>query len=81
MEKLGPIREYIIMKDDEWELWSLQDFIDNLERYCERNPFPTKKEESRRDPRDKPRQGSHRSDDRNWRRSEIRSNTEYNMMM
>ena len=48
MDKLGPIREFLIQRDDYWEEWGLQDLVDNLERYVERNPLPTKREEHRR---------------------------------
>ena len=45
MDKLGPIREYLIQKDDDWEDWSLQDLVDNLERYVERNPLSSTKDD------------------------------------
>jgi hypothetical protein len=45
MDKLGPIREFLIQRDDHWEEWGLQDLVDNLERYVERNPLPTRREE------------------------------------
>ena len=46
MDKLGPIRDYLIQKDDHWEEWGLQELVDNLERYVERNPLPNNNEGS-----------------------------------
>ena len=45
IDKLGPIQEYLIQKDDDWKDWSLQDLVDNLERYVERNPLSSTKDD------------------------------------
>lgn len=42
MDKLGPIREHLIQKDDHWESWDLQELVTNLGRYVDRNPLTTK---------------------------------------
>ena len=57
MDKLGPIREYLIQRDDQWEEWGLQDLVDNLERYVERNPIQTKRDGHRYGERDIRRDG------------------------
>ena len=35
MDKLGPVREAIIQKDDHWEEWGLQELVENLRKYVE----------------------------------------------
>ena len=41
LDKLGPVREIIMQKDDKWEQWGLEDLMDNLKRLVERNPLTT----------------------------------------
>ena len=41
LDKLGPVCEIITQKDDEWEQWGLEDLMDNLKRFVERNPLTT----------------------------------------
>ena len=41
LDKLGPVREIITQKDDEWEKWGLKDLMDNLKRFVEGNPLTT----------------------------------------
>ena len=39
LDKLGPIREIITQKDDDWEQWGLEDLMDHLKRLVERSPM------------------------------------------
>ena len=39
MDKLGPVREIIAQKDDDWEEWGLEELVENLRKYVERNPL------------------------------------------
>ena len=39
MEKLGLVREIIAQKEDEWEDWNLEEFLENRTRCIERNPL------------------------------------------
>ena len=41
LDKVGPVREIITQRDDEWEQWGLGDLMDNLKRFVERNPLTT----------------------------------------
>ena len=41
LDKLGPVPEIITQKDDEWEQWRLEDLVDNLKRFVERNTLTT----------------------------------------
>ena len=41
MDKLGPVREVIVQKDDDWEEWGLEELVEHLRRYIERNPLQT----------------------------------------
>ena len=40
MDKLGPVREAMAQKDDDWEKWGLEELVDNLRKYTDRNPLP-----------------------------------------
>ena len=40
MDKLGPVREVMAQKDDDWEKWGLEELVDNLRKYTDRNPLP-----------------------------------------
>eukprot|EP00112_Aurelia_sp_Birch-Aquarium-sp1_P015784 Seg3525.2 transcript_id=Seg3525.2/GoldUCD/mRNA.D3Y31 product="hypothetical protein" protein_id=Seg3525.2/GoldUCD/D3Y31 len=40
MDKLGPVRELIIQRDDKWEEWGLEELTENLHKYVDRNPLP-----------------------------------------
>ncbi len=35
MDKLGPVREILVQKDDKWEEWGLEELTENLRRYVE----------------------------------------------
>ena len=37
MDKLGPVRETMAQKDDDWEEWGLEELVENLRRYTDRN--------------------------------------------
>ena len=39
MDKLGPIREAMTQKDDDWEKWGLEELVANLRKYTDRNPL------------------------------------------
>ena len=40
MDKLGPVREAMAQKDDDWEEWGLEELVENLRKYTDRNPYP-----------------------------------------
>ena len=40
MDKLGPVREAMAQKDDNWEEWGLEELVENLRKYTDRNPLP-----------------------------------------
>ena len=40
MDKLGPVREAIVQKDDDWEEWGLEELVENLRKYTDRNLLP-----------------------------------------
>ena len=39
MDKLGPVREIIAQNDDNWERWSLEELVESLRKYVDRNPL------------------------------------------
>ena len=39
MDKLGPVREVLVQKDDDWEEWGLEELVENLRKYVGRNPL------------------------------------------
>ena len=41
LDKLEPVQEIITQKDDEWKQWGLEDLMDYLKRFVERNPLIT----------------------------------------
>ena len=54
MDKLGPVREILVQKDDDWEEWGLEQLVENLRRYVERNHL--RDSEDRRTDHDSPAQ-------------------------
>ena len=40
MDKLGPVRESMAQKDNKWEEWGLEELVDNLRKYTDRNSLP-----------------------------------------
>ena len=40
MDKLGPVREALLQKDDNWAEWGLEDLVESLRKYTDRNPLP-----------------------------------------
>ena len=40
MDKLGPVREALVQKDDNWAEWGLEDLVESLRKYTDRNPLP-----------------------------------------
>ena len=49
MDKLGPVREVLVQKDDEWEQWGLEELVENLRKYVERNPLRESDDSSKKD--------------------------------
>ena len=39
MDKLGPVREILTQSDDGWEEWGLEQLVEKLQKYIERNPL------------------------------------------
>ena len=48
MDKLGPVQEILVQKDDDWEEWGLEQLVENLRRYVERNPLRDSEDNKRR---------------------------------
>ena len=48
MDKLGPVREILVQKDDDWEEWGLEQLVENLRRYVERSPLRDSENNKRR---------------------------------
>ena len=40
MDKLGPVREALVQKDDNWAEGGLEDLVESLRKYTDRNPLP-----------------------------------------
>ena len=40
MDKLAPVREARAQKDDNWEEWGLEEVVENLQKYTDRNRLP-----------------------------------------
>ena len=40
MDRLGPIKNALVQKDDKWEEWKLEELVENLRQYTDRNPLP-----------------------------------------
>ena len=40
IDKLGPVKETLVQKDDNWEEWNLEQLVENLRKYIDRNPLP-----------------------------------------
>ena len=38
MDKLGPVKEALVSKDDDWEEWDLEQLVENLRKYVDRHP-------------------------------------------
>ena len=45
LDKLGPVREILAQRDENWEEWKLEELGENLRLYIERNPL-TKNDEN-----------------------------------
>ena len=41
MDKLGPVREVITQTDDKWEEWTLEQLVEALRKFVDRNPLRT----------------------------------------
>ena len=48
MDKLGPVREILVQKDDDWEEWGLEQLVESLRRYVQRNPLRDSEDNKRR---------------------------------
>ena len=44
-DKLGPVKELLAQNDDNWENWSLEDLVESLRKYTERNPIKDREED------------------------------------
>ncbi|CAB4034596.1 Pro-Pol poly [Paramuricea clavata] len=42
---LGPVREVLVQKDDDWEEWDLKQLVDNLKKYVDRHPLRVEEKE------------------------------------
>ena len=40
MDKLGPVTEALVQKYDDWEEWGLEELVDSLRKYTDRDPLP-----------------------------------------
>ena len=40
IEKLGQVREALVQKDDNWVEWGLEELVESLREYTDRNPLP-----------------------------------------
>ena len=40
MDKLGPVTEALVQKYDDWEEWRLEELVESLRKYTDRNPLP-----------------------------------------
>lgn len=60
MDKLGPVREAMVQKDDKWEEWGLEELVENLRKYTDRNPLPETLTPSNEVKKPLTNQGSHR---------------------
>ena len=49
MDKLGPVREVLVQKDDDWEEWDLKQLVDNLKKYVDRHPLRGEEKEVKDD--------------------------------
>ena len=49
MDKLGPVREVLVQKDDDWEEWDLKQLVDNLKKYVDRHPLRVEEKEVKDD--------------------------------
>ena len=49
MDRLGPVREVLIQKDDNWEEWGLEELVENLRKFVERNPLKGEEDTGRKE--------------------------------
>lgn len=49
MDKLGPVRDVLVQKDDNWEEWGSEELVENLRKYMERNPLRESDDSRRKD--------------------------------
>ena len=40
MDKLGPVTEALVQQYDDWEEWGLEELVESLRKYTDRNPLP-----------------------------------------
>ena len=40
MDKLGPVTEALVQKYADWEEWGLEELVESLRKYTDRNPLP-----------------------------------------
>ena len=49
MDTLGPVREVIVKQDDNLEDWNLEELVENMKRYVERNLLKNEWDRNNRD--------------------------------
>jgi len=59
MDKLGPVRETLAQKDDNWEEWGLEELVESLRKYTDRNPLPEASVQIHEAKRPRANQGNH----------------------
>lgn len=50
MDKLDPVQEVLIQKDDDWDEWGVEDLVENLWKFAERNPLRDNKDTEKKTP-------------------------------
>ena len=40
MDKLGPVKEALVTKEDDCEEWDLEQLVENLRKFIDRHPLP-----------------------------------------
>ena len=76
MDKLGPVREVLFQKDDNWEEWGLGELVENLRKYVERNPLRANEDTGTKDDTSKNRQDDSQKL-RPWKRDKEREKMLY----
>ena len=59
MDKLEPVRQAMAQKDDNWEKWGLEELVEHLHKYTDRNPLPDSRTPSSEVKKPVANQGSH----------------------
>ena len=78
--KLGPVREIIIQKDDDWESWNLQELVKNLGKFTDRNPLAERQPSGGNRDKDDGRKSDKPRHEEDWRMTEHPSRHEKTLM-